>query len=209
MNNRKDYLVHYASPYYDPVKAHEYYMKNRELKGRASTKGMTESQRQQAQYVKKAINEERDKVLENRKNDYKSDRTTEAEKRDSEIKKYTGQMNFKIQELNKKLENMSPMYKKHNAERIKNEINSLREENASKKESLVEEYKSSVEKMQETYANDRTGIKSEYLEKYITELNRIKGSGSGGSSSGAGRDDSKVKAMIEEMRKQVKAAKKK
>lgn len=37
-----DYLIHYASPYYDPVKAHEYYMKNRELKGRTSTKGFTD-----------------------------------------------------------------------------------------------------------------------------------------------------------------------
>ena len=25
-------LQHYASPYYDPVKAHEYYMRTRELK---------------------------------------------------------------------------------------------------------------------------------------------------------------------------------
>lgn len=29
-------LQHYASPYYDPVKAHEYYMRTRELKGRRS-----------------------------------------------------------------------------------------------------------------------------------------------------------------------------
>ena len=35
MNN--DQLMHYASKYYDPVKAHEYYLKNRELKGRRST----------------------------------------------------------------------------------------------------------------------------------------------------------------------------
>lgn len=28
------YLAHYTSPYYDPVKAHEYYMRNRELVGR-------------------------------------------------------------------------------------------------------------------------------------------------------------------------------
>ena len=29
-------LQHYASPYYDPQKAHEYYMRTRELKGRRS-----------------------------------------------------------------------------------------------------------------------------------------------------------------------------
>lgn len=33
----KDVIAHYASPYYDPEKAHEYYMKNRELKGRNSS----------------------------------------------------------------------------------------------------------------------------------------------------------------------------
>ena len=31
---KNDYLAHYASPYYDPAKAHEYYMRTRELKGR-------------------------------------------------------------------------------------------------------------------------------------------------------------------------------
>ena len=28
-----NYLIHYSSPYYDPVKAHEYYMQHRQLKG--------------------------------------------------------------------------------------------------------------------------------------------------------------------------------
>lgn len=31
-----DEIYHYASKYYDPVKAHEYYMQRRVLKGRAS-----------------------------------------------------------------------------------------------------------------------------------------------------------------------------
>ena len=30
-------LRHYASPYYDPQKAHEYYMRTRELNGRSCT----------------------------------------------------------------------------------------------------------------------------------------------------------------------------
>ena len=31
-----DEIYHYASKYYDPIKAHEYYMQSRVLKGRAS-----------------------------------------------------------------------------------------------------------------------------------------------------------------------------
>ena len=34
ISERQDILMHYASPYYDPVKAHEYYEQHKHLKGR-------------------------------------------------------------------------------------------------------------------------------------------------------------------------------
>lgn len=37
----EDFLAHYASEYYDPAKAREYYLKTRELKGRQSTSDLT------------------------------------------------------------------------------------------------------------------------------------------------------------------------
>ena len=56
----------YASKYYDPVKAHEYYMKHRKLKGRKkanskrkSLKGLNELGKAAAAEVKEAIMEER------------------------------------------------------------------------------------------------------------------------------------------------------
>ena len=43
----------YANKYYDPQKAHEYYEKNKKLKGRRrSTKGFSQSQREMYSYVK-------------------------------------------------------------------------------------------------------------------------------------------------------------
>lgn len=54
-----DVLAHYASPYYDPVKAREYYLRTRELKGRHSTKGMSETQQQAWSYAKNQISEQR------------------------------------------------------------------------------------------------------------------------------------------------------
>lgn len=36
-----DFLAHYASEYYDPVKAREYYLRTRELKGKRSTSDLT------------------------------------------------------------------------------------------------------------------------------------------------------------------------
>lgn len=52
----------YASKYYDPAKAHEYYMKRRQLKGRnerTSTKGLSEEGKSTAKYVKEQIMAER------------------------------------------------------------------------------------------------------------------------------------------------------
>lgn len=52
----------YASKYYDPVKAHEYYEKHKQLKGRqsrTSTKGLSEEGKATAKYVKEQIAAER------------------------------------------------------------------------------------------------------------------------------------------------------
>lgn len=51
------FIAHYASEYYDPVKAHEYYLRNRELKGRQSTKGLSDTQKQGLSYAKNQIAE--------------------------------------------------------------------------------------------------------------------------------------------------------
>lgn len=43
-----DFLAHYASQFYDPVKAHEYYLKTRELKGKRSTKDLATKPKKEA-----------------------------------------------------------------------------------------------------------------------------------------------------------------
>ena len=66
-------LRHYASPYYDPQKAHEYYMRTRELKGRSAT----------------SLNDEGKKIWSYTKNNIKSEKAAkvkeEQEKRDQKI----------------------------------------------------------------------------------------------------------------------------
>jgi hypothetical protein len=59
-------FLHYASPYYDPVKAHEYYMRTRELKGRRSMSKMSEGQKEAWTYVKDQVaTEKKQKNAEN------------------------------------------------------------------------------------------------------------------------------------------------
>lgn len=58
-------LQHYASPYYDPVKAHEYYMRTRELKGRRSTTKLNDEGKKVWAYTKNEISgEKKEKVKE-------------------------------------------------------------------------------------------------------------------------------------------------
>jgi hypothetical protein len=51
----EQFLAHYADPYYDPIKAHEYYLQNRQLKGRQSTKGMSQTQKEALGYAKNQL----------------------------------------------------------------------------------------------------------------------------------------------------------
>lgn len=54
-------LKHAAPKYYDPVKAHEYYMRTRELKGRRTGSGLTDNQKKAFDYSKSQIEEAEDK----------------------------------------------------------------------------------------------------------------------------------------------------
>lgn len=53
----------YASKYYDPVKAHEYYEKHKQLKGRQTTKGLNDLGKSAAKSAKERINAEKNQVL--------------------------------------------------------------------------------------------------------------------------------------------------
>ena len=67
-----DSLQHYSSPYYDPVKAHEYYEAHKKLKGRTSTAGLNEEGRKVASYVKKQITSEKKSRLDSNTQSRKS-----------------------------------------------------------------------------------------------------------------------------------------
>ena len=94
-------LRHYASPYYDPQKAHEYYMRTRELKGRSTT----------------SLNDEGKKIWSYTKNNIKSEKTAkvkeEQEKRDQKITELRAkadatkeQISSRLKELNEALTKM-------------------------------------------------------------------------------------------------------
>ena len=111
-------LTHYASPYYDPVKAHEYYMRNRELKERKSTAKLNDEGKNAAKYVKEQLTNERKSKVESNK----------------EV------MQNKIDLMREQLKNMTKEQKSQNKEMFKEQISSLREQNKQERIRLKEEY---------------------------------------------------------------------
>ena len=61
-------VIHYASPYYDPVKAHEYYMRTRELKGRRSATQLNDEGKKVWSYTKNSIKDNKSSEVEEEKN---------------------------------------------------------------------------------------------------------------------------------------------
>lgn len=113
----------YASPYYDPVKAHEYYMQHRQLKGRkkrASTSDFNERGRIAASIVKTGLADERKKAVDAHK-----------ASTNSAIKKLREQSSVQIKALTSKVKSVRSSYKESNT-KIRNEskaaINALRDQ---------------------------------------------------------------------------------
>lgn len=111
-------LKHYASPYYDPVKAHEYYLKNRELKGRRSTAGLNDEGKNAARYVKEQLTSERKQKVEAHKQETNSTIDSLREQKKSAVEAHKNAMQAKIDRLRAKLKGMSKEDKARNKERI-------------------------------------------------------------------------------------------
>ena len=192
-------LKHYASPYYDPVKAHEYYMRNRELKGensRKSTAGLNDEGKAVARYVKNQLDTERKSKVDAHNNQTQAqidvkknnmDSTINAKKKNmiASIESHKTQTKEKIEKLREELKGMSMDDWNKYAERIQSEISKLRESNDTIRAKLQAEYSSESANLRTAYKNDSTNLRNahktetarlskEYEEKYKSELDKLK-----------------------------------
>lgn len=185
-------VMHYASPYYDPVKAHEYYMDHRELKGRPSTAKLNDNGKIAASYIKKQVNDERDAKIKTHKDQTVQNITSQKYNTNSKIKENSEQlkrdidrnakdvaikveahkdkMTSRISQLQSKLQHMTSRERAVNKARIQEEIASLRNEHLSFREELntsKQEYNS--ERRTEN-VNANTELRTA-LSSYTTEQN--------------------------------------
>ena len=145
------FLAHYASKYYDPVKAHEYYEEHKQLKGRQKVT-LTEEGRAIAKNVKENMNAEKKSKIQ------ASNENTKA-LTDSNAK----HLRNKVASLNKFLQQLSKPEREAQKERIHNMISSLRARNKEARKNLMEKKK-----------NTNESIRADYKQRYATELEKIK-----------------------------------
>jgi hypothetical protein len=145
------FLAHYASKYYDPVKAHEYYEEHKQLKGRQKVT-LTEEGRAIAKNVKENMNAEKKSKIQ------ASNENTKAIT-DSNAK----HLKNKVASLNKFLQQLSKPEREAQKERIHNMISSLRARNKEARKNLMEKKK-----------NTNESIRVDYKQRYATELEKIK-----------------------------------
>lgn len=172
LNDDED-LKHYASPYYDPVKAHEYYMKTRELKGKSPTATLNAEGKQAARYVKQQLNGERKTKVQTHRDQTNNTITSLREQKKATVEAFKTEMQGKIAGLRAKLKGMSKVQKSMNREKIYSEIASLRDENKAERTRLQEEYSASSKALRTAHKDEKTRLKTEYDEKYAQELAKI------------------------------------
>lgn len=188
-----DGLSHYASPYYDPVKAHEYYMENRELKGRKpSTSDLNDTGKNAASYVKSQLNAERKAKVEAHKNDMNSTIKSNSNQLKSTIQQLGNQKKSSIEaynnNMNRNIDRLRRMSKRAKTDEAKAEIAEqiaeLREDNKSQREKLQAQYKSKTtdlrtnntstsKQLREDHKQYVKDLKEEYDQKYADEVAKI------------------------------------
>ena len=189
------WLAHYASPYYDPVKAHEYYEKHKHLKGRTSTSGLNEEGRAVAAHIKQNLDSEKKAKIEantRSMNDAISSSKSSADstvkalnaKRSKELQASKEAMNSKIQNfksmaaslksqhttvLKNRISSLNSLLKGsgHSEEeqnKIRAEIEKLREENSQKREELTSRFNDLSNKARSDHSALTESVRSETAE---------------------------------------------
>lgn len=164
-------LEHYASKYYDPVKAHEYYERTKQLKGKqAKTPSLNEEGRAIYKNVKENMSKEKKNRIQNldmRKKQYNETAAYDLKSKISSLKEYYGQL--------------SEEAKKEEKDRITNMIKNLRKENSKSKLEFYRKDQFSRSKISDEYTNkaqeEYNKIAKEYAKGKIG--NRASGSAMG------------------------------
>lgn len=126
----KGELKHYASEYYDPEKAHEYYMRTRELKGRKSSSNSDGS----------TSSNNSSNTSSSNSSGSSSGSSNKSGSYEEEYERYSFETSKKIAQLQRRLGRMSKEAKLLMQDEIYAEIDRLKEDQMNKKFELKAKY---------------------------------------------------------------------
>lgn len=166
MDQKPKVIIHYASPYYDPVKAHEYYMKNRKLKGRTrSSAVLTDTGKEVWANTKENITKEKKAVL-SRKDE---DRKKRIEKLRISAQRFKDSIARQIKTM---MDAIDKKYQRGSQE-VKDSKESGRALARREKQRIADDLKKVVEATRESYKKIKEGIRDNYETIYDREYDAI------------------------------------
>lgn len=199
MNDQE--LTHYASKYYDPEKAHEYYMKNRQLKGR-TTSGLSDEGKNIWAVTKDNITSSKKREIEatklQKEQEIESLRSKAKATRKSisdKLKRLSIMLADKYKSENTKLSNQiaaindnsgltatqkevkkSKLYgdRKRLSSDKQEELGKSRTNIESERADIAVDLKAAVKKARDTFATTKESINSDYEKTYQKEYDNIK-----------------------------------
>lgn len=167
----------YADLNYDPKKAHEYYEKHKKLKGKRSTKGFSDTQKEQWAYAKDQLKEQH-KANNADIADWKKAQMTATSENTKRIKEQlTQKASAQVDALREKLKNMPKEQKAEMREKIQGVISNIRASVKAQKTQATEKGKEVKANVKETATSLKKSEKANYEAKVDEAYNRIKGAG--------------------------------
>lgn len=176
-----DTLSHYASPYYDPKKAHEYYERTKKLKGRKTGTTLNDAGKEAKTYVRTQINAKRDRDLKNAET--RSVKRTEERTKSAKRETYEN-IRKNSQELGRQLDSLISLTSKldgpalrANKGRILKIVNSLASKNKKSRSQLISLYKTKKSQIsseeRKNLTVEKKKIRINATDTYNSELQKI------------------------------------
>ena len=163
ISERQDILMHYASPYYDPVKAHEYYEQHKHLKGRPTGR-LTDEGKQVWKVTK--MNIDQAKKIEN--DEARLVKLSSVQQFQNKAKEQRTIVQAKLTEL---LNTINAKYKTDTEDLTETQKHQIEVNNRLKKQK-AEDIKNKKAREIESLIEDTSDMDEEEIEEYYEKINR-------------------------------------
>lgn len=162
---------------YDPVKAHEYYEKHKKLKGRRSTKGFSDTQKEQWSYAKEQLKQEHkannEAIAENKKERLEAISEEVSDKKEA----LTDEAQSKIESLREQMKNLPKAQKKAMRAKIQDAIGKIKDTLSAQKGQLGAAGAQAKELTKADASAAKEAEKASYEKKLDDAHSHIKGGG--------------------------------